>query len=87
MSIGSQYPSDESVPTKAWEHVLLGATLVMAVLAIVGAVTTGQLLMIGVALPYIAVFLGALFAHRARRMKRSQAREEFLSSLKALDHG
>jgi hypothetical protein len=60
---------------------------VLFALAMFGAITTGELLMIGAAAPFIAMFLGTAAICRTRRIKLSKVREAFLANLKVSAHG
>jgi len=76
-----RYPSIDTVPTKSWERLCYGSAATIFVFAIYGFITTGDLMMIGAAAPFIAVFIVAFLVHRANRVKLTKARAAFLRTL------
>ncbi len=87
MSIALRYPSSETIPIRGWERLCFVSAAILLGLAVFGVITTGELLMVGAAAPFIAIFLGAAAICRARRVKLSKVREAFLANLKASAHG
>lgn len=87
MSVALGYQSREAIPTRGWERLCFASAAILFALAMFGVIATGELLMIGAAAPFIAIFLGTAVICRARRIKLSKAREAFLANLKAPAHG
>lgn len=81
MSALGRYPSIDTVPTKSWERLCCGSAALIFAFAIYGFMTTGDLMMIGAAAPFVAVFIVAFLVHRANRVKLARARAEFVRSL------